>query len=95
VRGPRRRSRGGAAGRRWFRRSGQGRITALDEFDEAPFELSTRKEHVAPAAEAAKADVGTEPIDQPCVRAARMAPAKPDDVAQEQRENGRVRHLGG
>jgi hypothetical protein len=83
VRGPRRRSRGGAACRRWHGRSGQGGITSLDEFDEAPFEQSPREKHVAPAAAAAKADVGTEPIDEPGVRAARVTPAKPDDVAQE------------
>jgi len=75
VPGPRRRSRGGAAGRRWFGRSGQVGITAFDELDEAPFELSPREEHVAPAAEAAKTDVGTEPIDKPCVRATWVAPA--------------------
>ena len=44
---------------------------------------------MAAAALAAQADVGAQAVDQPRVAAARMGAPKPDDVAEEQREDGR------
>ena len=50
------------------------------------------EQDVAAAALAAQADVGAEPVDQPGVAAARVGAPEPDDVAEEQREDGSVRH---
>ena len=54
-----------------------------------------RQQDVAAAGPAAQADVGAEPIDVPGVAAARVGPAQPDDVAEQQREDGLGSGIGG
>ena len=76
-------------------RGAQRGIAALDEGREAPLQLPALEQDMAAAALAAQADVRAKPVDQPGVRAARMGAPKPDDVAQEQREDSGVVHPAG
>ena len=78
-----------AASRRAAVSAGSPRV---DEPGEPPLEVAALEEHVAAAGLAAQADVGAEAIDQPGVAAARVRASEPDDVAEEQREDGLVRH---
>ena len=64
-------------------------IAPLHESREAPFQGRPGDEDVAAAAAAAQADVGPEAVDEPRVAAARMRPLEANDIAEEQREEGR------
>ncbi len=56
------------------------------------FEDAALEQDVPAAGLAAEADVGAQAIDEPGVAAARVGASKPDDVAEEQREDGLVWH---
>jgi hypothetical protein len=79
----------------WARRPdgrADGRIAALLEAGEAPFERPPLDQYVPVTRPAAKPDVGPEAVDEPEIAAARVAPPEPDDVAEEQLEHGSVGH---
>jgi hypothetical protein len=69
------------------RRGRQRRIATPDELDEAALHEAALEQDVAAAGRAAEADVGAEPVHEPCVPTARMGPRQPDDVAEEQLEH--------
>ena len=73
---------------------GDQRVAPLDELRQAALERGAVEEHVAVARPAAQADVRPEPVDEPRVAAARMTPPETDDVAEQQVEDGSVRHGG-
>ena len=54
--------------------------------------VAALEQDVPAAGLAAQADVGAEAIDQPGVAAARVGATEPDDIAEEQREDGLVWH---
>jgi hypothetical protein len=63
---------------------GHGGVTPLDEGDEASFQVRPLQENVPSAGLAAQPDVGAQPVDPPCVAAARMGATQADDVAEQQ-----------
>jgi hypothetical protein len=69
-------------------------VTPLDEGFEAAFEGRPLDQDVAAARLASQADVGAQPIDEPCGTATRMGTAKTDDVAKEQHHDRSVWHGG-
>ena len=73
-------------------RGGHRRVAARDEPGQPALEDAPFEQDVAAAGLAAQADVGAEAIDQPGVAAARVGASEPDDIAEEQREDGLVWH---
>ena len=72
----------------------EGRVTALHELDEAPFERRPLQQHVPATRLAAQPDIRSEPVHEPGIAPARVAPAKPQDVAEQQGQDGSDRHGG-
>ena len=75
-------------------RGGQRGITSLDELHEPALERPPLQQDVTTAPSTAKADVRAQAVDGPGVVAAGVGSLEPDDVTQEQLEDGLVRHSG-
>jgi hypothetical protein len=73
-------------------RGGDRGIATLLEARQAPLERPPLDQDMALAGATSKADVGAEPIHEPEISAAWMAPPEPDDIAEEQLEHGSVGH---
>jgi hypothetical protein len=71
---------------------GQGRVAPGDEAIQACLEGSPLEKDVPPAGPAAEANVGTEAIDEPDTAAARVGASELDDIAEQQGQDGSVRH---
>jgi len=72
--------------------TGHGRVAAPGELDESSLQRAPLKQHVAPAPRAAKADVRAESIDKPFATPARMRPAEPDDIPEQDLEDASFCH---
>ena len=70
-------------------------VPARHERGQTPLELGSLDEDVPTACPAADPDVGTEPFDEPLVAAAGMLPPEPEDVAEEQWDDGSGGHSAG
>ena len=70
------------------------RVATLDEAGESTLERRALDQHVPSAGLAAQPDVRAEAVDEPRVAAARMRSSQAHDVAEQQFQDGSVRHGG-
>jgi hypothetical protein len=68
----------------------QRQITPRDETRDAPLQRPAIEKNVPCAHSAAQTYIGTEPIHQPIVTAARVSATQPDDVAEPKLDDGGV-----